>query len=146
MNTEAGTLLMKNQIMLCQDVSINIQRQPYFLSQKYVDHIAAIVLERDYLDDVTEAMSDVAPGLAYIRQTPEINNVLLTGGDPLILSTKKLRMIIEQLREIDHVKIIRIGSKLPAFNPMRIYEDEELLQLIRENSYPRKKNLYYGAY
>ncbi|MBA4536531.1 KamA family radical SAM protein [Bacillus aquiflavi] len=95
--------------------------------------------KRLFRDDVTEAMSDVAPGLAYIRQTPEINNVLLTGGDPLILSTKKLRTIIEQLRKIDHVKIIRIGSKLPAFNPMRIYEDEDLLQLIREYSTPDKR-------
>src|SRR5699024_12678213 len=45
----------------------------------------------------------------------------------------------ESLREIDHVKIIRIGSKLPAFNPMRIYEDEELLQLLKENSTPEKR-------
>lgn len=95
--------------------------------------------KRLFRNDVKEAMYDVTPGLDYIRSHPEINNVLLTGGDPLILATKRLRTIIEQLREIDHVKIIRIGSKLPAFNPMRIYEDEELLQLIRENSSPEKR-------
>ncbi|TWI57179.1 L-lysine 2,3-aminomutase [Halalkalibacter nanhaiisediminis] len=92
--------------------------------------------KRLFRNDVKEAMSDVEPGIEYIANTPEINNVLLTGGDPLILATKKLRMIIERLREIDHVKIIRIGSKMPVFNPMRIYEDEALLELIREYSTP----------
>jgi lysine 2,3-aminomutase len=92
--------------------------------------------KRLFRNDVQEAMSDVEPGLQYIAEHPEINNVLLTGGDPMILATKKLRQIIERLRAIDHVKIIRIGSKLPVFNPMRIYEDEELLELFREYSTP----------
>ncbi|WP_314587702.1 KamA family radical SAM protein [Paenibacillus terrigena] len=87
--------------------------------------------KRLFRNDVKEAMSDVSPGIEYIRQHPEINNVLLTGGDSLILATPKLKMIIEQLREIEHVKIIRLGSKIPVFNPMRIYEDEELLDTIR---------------
>ncbi|KHF38447.1 KamA family radical SAM protein [Halalkalibacter okhensis] len=95
--------------------------------------------KRLFRNDVKEAMSDVEPGLTYIEEHPEINNVLLTGGDPLILATKKLRMIIERLRAIDHVKIIRLGSKMPVFNPMRIYEDEELLKLIREYSTPEKR-------
>lgn len=86
-----------------------------------------------------EAMTDISPGLEYIRNTPQINNVLLTGGDSLILGTRRLRKIVEQLREIDHVKIIRFGSKLPAFNPMRIYEDEELLEMISEYSTPEKR-------
>jgi len=87
--------------------------------------------KRLFRNDVKEAMSDVSPGIEYIRQHPEINNVLLTGGDSLILATPKLKMIIEQLREIEHVKIIRLGSKIPVFNPMRIYEDKELLETIR---------------
>jgi lysine 2,3-aminomutase len=95
--------------------------------------------KRLFRNDVKEAMSDVEPGLKYIEEHPEINNVLLTGGDSLILATKKLRTIFERLRAIDHVKIIRLGSKLPVFNPMRIYEDEELLKLIREFSTPEKR-------
>ncbi len=95
--------------------------------------------KRLFRNDVKEAVSDVEPGLKYISEHPEINNVLLTGGDSLILSTRRLRMIVERLRAIDHVKIIRFGSKLPVFNPMRIYEDEELLQLIREHSTPEKR-------
>lgn len=92
--------------------------------------------KRIFSDDVKEANVNVTPGIEYIRQHKEVNNVLLTGGDSLMLSTKKLRGIIEQLREIDHVKIIRLGSKLPAYLPMRIFEDEELLDLIRTYSTP----------
>lgn len=95
--------------------------------------------KRLFRNDVNEVITDVEPGLKYISEHPEINNVLLTGGDSLILGTKKLRMIIERLRKIEHVKIIRLGSKLPAFNPMRIYEDQDLLDLIRENSTPEKR-------
>ncbi|TXK68123.1 KamA family radical SAM protein [Paenibacillus sp. N3.4] len=95
--------------------------------------------KRLFRADVKEAMPDVQDGLDYIARTPEINNVLLTGGDPLILNTRKLRSIIEALRAIDHVKIIRIGSKMPVFNPMRIYEDQELLDLIRTHSTDEKR-------
>jgi lysine 2,3-aminomutase len=95
--------------------------------------------KRLFRSDVKEAMPDVQDGLDYIARTPEINNVLLTGGDPLILNTRKLRNIIEALRAIDHVKIIRIGSKMPVFNPMRIYEDQEFLDLIRTYSTDEKR-------
>lgn len=95
--------------------------------------------KRLFRNDVKEATVDVEPGLNYIANTPEINNVLLTGGDPLILAARRLDAIFTRLREIEHVKIIRIGSKLPAFNPMRIYKDEELLDVIRKHSTPEKR-------
>lgn len=90
--------------------------------------------KRLFRNDVNEATMDVEPGLNYIAEHPEINNVLLTGGDSLILGTRRLRAILERLRAIEHVKIIRLGSKIPVFNPMRIYEDQELLDTIREFS------------
>ncbi|KXG43504.1 KamA family radical SAM protein [Tepidibacillus decaturensis] len=95
--------------------------------------------KRLFRNDIKEAMSDVELGIQYISEHPEINNVLLTGGDSLILATLKLRMIIERLRSIAHVKVIRLGSKLPVFNPMRIYEDQSLLDLIKEFSTPEKR-------
>jgi len=95
--------------------------------------------KRLFRNDVKEAVTDVEPGLKYIAAHPEINNVLLTGGDSLILGTPRLKSILKRLREIDHVKIIRLGSKLPVFNPMRIYEDEELLETIRQYSTPEKR-------
>ncbi|NKI20896.1 KamA family radical SAM protein [Paenibacillus dendritiformis] len=101
--------------------------------------------KRLFRNDVKEAMSDVNPGLAYIAEHPEINNVLLTGGDSLILATPKLRMILERLRAIPHVQIIRLGSKMPVFNPMRIYEDNALLETIREFS-SADKRIYVMAH
>jgi lysine 2,3-aminomutase len=101
--------------------------------------------KRLFRTDVKEAMPDVQDGIDYIARTPEINNVLLTGGDPLILATGKLRNLLEALRSIEHVKIIRIGSKMPVFNPMRIYEDEQLLDTIRTYS-TEEKRIYIMAH
>ena len=102
--------------------------------------ILQILLQKTHIpDDIKETHPDPAPGIEYIRNHPEINNVLLTGGDSLILSTKRLENIIKQLREIEHVKVIRLGSKLPAYYPMRIYEDPDLLSMISKYSTPEKR-------
>lgn len=95
--------------------------------------------KRLFTGENDEVVRDISQGLSYIRTHPKINNVLLTGGDPLVMSTRKLANIIQQLREIDHVKIIRIGSKMPAFNPYRILDDPELLQMFRRFSRDDKK-------
>lgn len=88
--------------------------------------------KRLFREDVNEATPDIAEGLAYIRVHPEINNVLLTGGDPLILSTRRIQSILEQLKEIKHIQVVRFGSKMPVFNPMRIYEDLDLLNIFKD--------------
>ena len=98
--------------------------------------------KRLFMDDNDEVVKDVKPGLEYIRSHPEISNVLLTGGDPLIMSTSKLEPIIAQLREIPHVKIIRLGSKMPAFNPHRIANDESLHAMLRRYSTPELGRIY----
>ncbi|MBC8366765.1 KamA family radical SAM protein [bacterium] len=90
--------------------------------------------KRLFMNDNEEVEFDPKPGLDYIRKNPQISNVLLTGGDPLLLSTRRLTGIIEELRKIEHVRIIRIGSKMTAFNPFRITEDQELLNLFDRNS------------
>ena len=64
-----------------------------------------------------EILLDLEEAFKYIEEHKEINNVLLTGGDPLVLPTEKLRMVIARLREIPHVKIIRIGTKALAYYP-----------------------------
>jgi lysine 2,3-aminomutase len=95
--------------------------------------------KRLFMDQNEEVTKDVSEGLEYIRSHKEINNVLLTGGDPLIMSTSKLEPIIKQVREVDHVNIIRIGTKIPAFNPMRIYNDPSLEEMFRKYSTPEKR-------
>lgn len=95
--------------------------------------------KRLFTDGNDEVTNDITDAVAYIRRHTEINNVLLSGGDPLIMSTGKLRQIIKQLREIDHVRIIRIGTKMTAFDPYRIINDPSLLEMLSEYSLPDKK-------
>ncbi len=90
--------------------------------------------KRLFMDDNDEVTNDVSAGIDYIRRHPEVNNVLLTGGDPLLMSTRRLREVISQLCQIPHVGIIRLGSKMPAFNPYRVLNDDELQALFRQYS------------
>ena len=61
--------------------------------------------------------------LEYIEKTPEVRDVLLSGGDALMVSDKKLEYIISRLRAIPHVEIVRIGSRTPVVCPQRITDD-----------------------
>jgi lysine 2,3-aminomutase len=66
--------------------------------------------------------------LDYIRRTPQIRDVLISGGDGLTLAPKLLESVLRGLREIPHVEIIRIGSRVPVFLPQRI--DDELGEML----------------
>jgi len=101
--------------------------------------------KRLFTDDNDEVTHDITDALAYIERHPEINNVLLTGGDPLIMSTGKLEHIIQQIRAIKHVQIIRIGSKMPAFDPYRIVRDPSLAEMLGRYS-TREKKIYVMAH
>lgn len=61
--------------------------------------------------------------IEYIEQTPQIRDVLLSGGDPMVLAPRLLDMILGRLRAIPHVEIIRIGSRVPVFLPMRVTDE-----------------------
>ena len=65
---------------------------------------------------------------AYIERTPQIRDVLLSGGDPLTLAPALLEELIARLRAIEHVEIIRIGSRVPVFMPMRV--DDALCSML----------------
>jgi len=95
--------------------------------------------KRVFIDSQRAYLRDPAEAMRYIKEHKEITNVLLTGGDPLVLATSKLENIVRQLREIEHVQIIRIGTKMPAFNPYRIIEDPALLEMISKYSVEQKK-------
>ncbi len=58
--------------------------------------------------------------IEYLQRTPQVRDVLLSGGDPLVLAPKVLEEILSRLREIPHIEIVRIGSRVPVFLPMRI--------------------------
>lgn len=86
-----------------------------------------------------EILKHYRPAVQYIKAHCEVNNVLLTGGDPLRLNTAGLREVISALREIDHVQIIRVGTKMPVYNPFRVIDDVELSKMIKEFSTPEKR-------
>ena len=93
--------------------------------------------KRLFKDDLDSEISlDVREGIDYVAAHPEINNVLLTGGDPLILSANRLDKILTALRQIPHVKIIRLGSKMVAFEPARITGDAKLLEVLARHMRP----------
>ena len=76
------------------------------------------------------SMSAVREGIEYIRNNPYIRDVVLSGGDPFMLSTEKLEKIIAELRSIPHVEIIRIGTRTPVVLPMRV--DEDLVNMLKK--------------
>jgi len=61
--------------------------------------------------------------IEYLKRTPQVRDVLLSGGDPLVLAPKILEQILSRLREIPHIEIIRIGSRVPVFMPMRVTQE-----------------------
>jgi lysine 2,3-aminomutase len=64
--------------------------------------------------------SRLEQAIDYIRSTPSVRDVLISGGDPLTLNDERLNWLLSRLREISHVEIIRIGTKIPAVLPQRI--------------------------
>jgi len=67
--------------------------------------------------------TDYDAQIDYIARTPQVRDVLLSGGDPLVLAPKLLESLIARLRAIPHVEIVRIGSRVPVFLPMRVDQD-----------------------
>lgn len=80
---------------------------------------------------ITPSRNRLEQAFAYIERTPSIRDVLLSGGDPLILGEEKLSWILSRLRAIDHVEMIRIGTKVPAVLPQRI--TSSLVRMLRRH-------------
>jgi lysine 2,3-aminomutase len=74
-------------------------------------------------DDWTMKKRELAEALDWIRATPEIRDVLLTGGDPLTYSDARLEWLLSELRSIPHVEIVRLGTRLPVTLPYRVTDE-----------------------
>ncbi len=106
--------------------------RPDAIGRQYKDRIAFTVTDRCgiycrhcfrkevVVDQEIQLRFDVDEGIAWISEHPEIRDVLITGGDPLMLSDDKLEYLIRKLREIPHIEMIRFGSRLPVVLPQRI--------------------------
>lgn len=67
--------------------------------------------------------AEIEAALDYIRQTPEVREVILTGGDPFMLSAKRARALTSALEAISHVDVIRWHTRMPVADPMRISDE-----------------------
>jgi lysine 2,3-aminomutase len=71
----------------------------------------------------TFSSKDFEAQLDYLRNTPQVRDVLLSGGDPLTLAPRVLERLLTALREIPHIEVVRIGSRVPVFMPQRVTEE-----------------------
>ena len=77
----------------------------------------------------TFSRSEFDAQIEYLKHTPQVRDVLLSGGDPLTLAPKLLEELLTRLREIPHIEVLRIGSRVPVFMPMRVTDElTEMLQ------------------
>jgi lysine 2,3-aminomutase len=76
------------------------------------------------------AKSEIDNAIKYIERSPEVRDVLISGGDPLVLSDDMLEDILARVRAIDHVEIVRIGSRVPVVCPQRI--TPELVAMLKK--------------
>lgn len=87
-----------------------------------------------------EVLSFVDSAINYINAHPEVDNVLITGGDALMNSNRVIEKYLSKLCEIPHVRFIRFGTRTPVVFPDRILKDDGLLELMQK--YRRKKAIY----
>ena len=80
-------------------------------------------------------------GIEYIRSHPEIRDVILSGGDPLLVPDKELNRILSELRSIDHLEIIRIGTRVPGTLPQRV--TPELCNILKKY-HPLYFNMHFN--
>jgi len=80
--------------------------------------------------DASFGVDRVDKGIEYIKNHPEVRDVLVSGGDALLVSDERLEYILSKLREIEHVEIIRIGSRVPVVMPQRI--TPELVDMLKK--------------
>ena len=80
--------------------------------------------------DRPRSQAEIDEAIAYVRDTRGVRDVLLSGGDPLTLSTDRLEYIVAKLHEIPHVEIIRYGTSIPVVMPQRV--TDELLDMMKK--------------
>jgi lysine 2,3-aminomutase len=83
----------------------------------------------------------IEAGVDYIRNHPEVRDVIISGGDPLMLGDRRLESILKMLREIPHVEILRIGTRIPCFLPQRI--TPELVAMLKKY-HPLYVNVHFN--
>lgn len=120
---------------------------------KYPDRVLLLALDRCAIycrhcnrrrlvgGDDPPTRDELEEAIEYVARTKAVKDVLISGGDPLILSTEKLDYLLGRLRAIPHVEILRIGTRVPVVLPMRI--DDELVAMLRKH-HPLYVNTHFN--
>ncbi len=120
------------------------EKRPDSVARQYDDRVAFTITDvcpsycrycfrrEAVIDQELRLRFDADEGLEWIRKHEEIRDVLLTGGDPLMLSDKDIKYLIDSLRGIPHLEMIRIHTKMPITCPQRITKD--LLEILGQES------------
>lgn len=82
--------------------------------------------------DSLPGKSEMEAGLEYIRENPAVRDVLLSGGDPLMLSDEVLDWLLTKLGEIPHVEVVRLGSRMPVVLPYRV--TDQLIAMLKKHN------------
>ncbi|MHC4196364.1 MAG: KamA family radical SAM protein [Planctomycetota bacterium] len=130
-------------------------KRPDCLARQYDDRVAFVVTDicasycrycfrrEAVIDQELHLRFDVDEGLEWIREHEEVRDVLMTGGDPLMLSDEENEYLIDRLREIPHIEMIRIHTKMPNTCPHRITKN--LLKMLgREHKIPIWLNVHFS--
>ncbi len=92
----------------------------FLVSHQCASYCRFCTRKRKVGDPSKISLKFIDEGIEYIENHSEIRDVILSGGDPLLLSDDRLKYILHKLRRISHVEIIRIGTRVPCFLPQRI--------------------------
>jgi len=103
------------------------------LTHRYPDRVLLLITEQCSMycrhctrrrfaghEDGSLSMNDILKAIEYIKGHKEVRDVLISGGDALCISDEKLEFILQKLREVSHVEVIRIGTRTPVVMPQRI--------------------------
>ncbi len=80
------------------------------------------------------SVQEIDKGIEYIASHEDIRDVLISGGDPLLIPVKRLDDILEKLTGIGHLELVRIGTRVPCVWPQKIIEDTELAEVLRRHT------------
>lgn len=115
--------------------------RPDCIARQYEDRVAFTVVDvcgiycrhcfrkELVVDQDLSLRFDVDEGIKWIKEHSEVRDILVTGGDPFLLSDEKIAYIIDELRKIDHVEMIRFGTRTPIVMPQRI--TKELMEVLK---------------
>ncbi len=111
----------------------------FYVSNECAMYCRFCTRKRKVGDDLKNpAGEEINKGIEYIASHEDIRDVLISGGDPLLLSNKRLDEILGKLKEIEHLDLIRIGTRVPCVWPQKIIEDTELVDVLKKHT-PRSR-------